>query len=338
MNFWFRKYIFIFLFSFVASLSITPIIKIIAIRLGIMDRPNERKIHTHPIPLWGGLAIYAAYSLAILINLYYSAPLKIIASAGFIVLLLGAIDDVKNIPATIKFIVLVILTIWLSFYNIIVRFSGWYPVDLLVTILWVVGVTSAFNSIDNMDGLAAGIAFIAASLFAIVASTSNQWWFGVLSCALAGATLGFLKYNFKPAKIFLGNGGSMFLGFTLAAIAVMGEWSNNRLIAFTIPILILAIPIFDIIYVVIRRQAEGITKSLKEILNYSGKDHLSHRLEALGLSRKRVVVLLYFLSICLGLGAIMLRAETYADVFLLFMQMGFIIASIVILLNIRMVR
>ena len=338
MTYWITKYIFIFFLSLILSLLFTPIIRLIAKRLGVLDRPSERKIHTHSIPLWGGAAIYFAYVLAIILNLQYSNPLNVIFGGGLIVLLLGVIDDVRSIPATIKFLALVILTIWLSFYKIIVQFSGFYPLDLFVTILWIVGVTSAFNSIDNMDGLATGVAFIAAGMFAIVASTSTQWWFGVLSCSIAGATLGFLRYNFKPAKIFLGNGGSMFLGFTLAAVAVMGKWSSNRLIAFSIPMLILAIPVFDIVYVVVRRQAEGTTKSLREILIYSGKDHLSHRLEGLGLTQKRVVVLLYFLSISLGLGAVMLRTETYADVFLLFLQMGCIVSAIVILLNIRMLK
>jgi UDP-GlcNAc:undecaprenyl-phosphate GlcNAc-1-phosphate transferase len=187
-----------------------------------------------------------------------------------------------------------------------------------------------------MDGLATGIASIVSLMFFIVAFSSGQWWFGLLSCALLGATLGFLPFNVHPAKIFIGNGGSLFLGFTLGTIAVMGEWSESRFIALTIPLLILAIPIFDILYVVILRYRQGLTPTLPEIINYCGKDHLSHRLLRLGFRQRGVVILLYILSLCLGLGAIMLKVEMNAyDAAILIVQAAMIILIVGALLNIK---
>jgi UDP-GlcNAc:undecaprenyl-phosphate GlcNAc-1-phosphate transferase len=318
------------------SLLFTPLVRRVALRFGVLDQPNERKIHTHPIPLWGGLAICLAYALSLFLTFYYTNPLKSIVFGGLIVLALGLIDDVKPISGMIKFIILMLLTVWMSHYGIIIRLSGIFVIDLIVTIFWIVGITSAFNAIDNMDGLACGIASIVSLMFFIVAFSSGQWWFGLLSCALLGATLGFLPFNFHPAKIFIGNGGSLFLGFTLGTIAVMGEWSQNRFIAFTIPLLILAIPIFDILYVVILRYRQGLTSTLPEIINYCGKDHLSHRLLHLGFKQRGVVILLYILSLCLGLGAIMLKVEMNAyDAAILIVQAAMIILIMGALLNIK---
>lgn len=337
MLIWIKKYILVFLLSLGVCWILTPLIKRLAILFGAIDCPNERKIHDHPIPLWGALAIYIAYLLSLFLIAFQDAShLKSIIFGGLPVLLLGIIDDVKPVPATIKLFLLVSLSLWLTKYGIIIHLSGIYLIDAAATILWIVGVTSAFNSIDNMDGLATGIAGIVAFMFFIVAITSAQWSFGLLSCALAGALLGFLRFNFHPAKIFLGNGGSMFLGFSLGAIAIMGTWSKNIFIAFTIPVLILAIPIFDILYVIILRYKQGLTPSLKDIISYCGKDHLSHRLLGLGLKQRQVVILLYLLSLCLGLGAIMLKVEVNEyDAAILAIQALLIILIIGVLLNIK---
>lgn len=336
LMFWVKRYLFVFLVSLFTSLTVTPLLKRLVLRLGILDQPSERKIHTQPMPLWGGLAVYLAYAFSLFLTFYYTNPLKTIVFGGFVVLLLGLIDDVRPVPATLKLVVLMGFTFLLSKHGIVIQLSGVYIIDIIVTILWIVGITSAFNSIDNMDGLATGIAGIVSLMFFIVALTSCQWWFGILSCALLGATLGFLPFNFHPAKIFLGNGGSLFLGFSLGTIAVMGEWSENRFIAFTIPVLILAIPLFDILYVSILRYRQGLTLSLREIINYCGKDHLSHRLEGLGFKQKRVVILLYILSLCLGLGAIMLKVEVNEyDAAILIIQALLIILIMAVLLNIK---
>lgn len=333
---WNSRYLFVFLVSLSASLIVTPIVRKIALRFGILDLPNERKIHTQSIPLWGGLAVYLCYAFSLFLTFYYTNPLKSIVFGGLIVLLLGLIDDVKPVPATIKLLVLIVLTFWLARYGIIIQLSRVKIINIMVTVLWIVGITAAFNSIDNMDGLASGIAGIVALMFFIVAFTSHQWWFGLLSCAILGAISGFLPFNFHSAKIFLGNGGSMFLGFTLGTIAVMGNWSENQFIAFTIPILILAIPLFDILYVIILRYKQGLTPSLKDIINYCGKDHLSHRLLGLGLKQRQVVVLLYLLSLCLGLGAIMLKVEINEyDAAILITQAFLIILIMGELLNIK---
>ena len=202
--------------------------------------------------------------------------------------------------------------------------------------LWIVGITSAFNAIDNMDGLASGISGIISLMFIIVAIASAQWAFGLLACSLCAASIGFLYFNFHPARIFLGNGGSLFLGFTLGIIAVLGSWSTNRVIAFTIPLLIMAMPIFDILYVIILRYRQGLTPNIREIINYCGKDHLSHRLLGLGFRQGRVVLLLYVLSLCLGLGAVLLKVELAEHkAFILIVQALMIVLIMGILLNIK---
>jgi UDP-GlcNAc:undecaprenyl-phosphate GlcNAc-1-phosphate transferase len=334
---WIEKNIWVFVVALLSSLIFTVIVRRIALRFGVLDHPNERKIHTEPIPLWGGLAIFAAYIFSLFLVAFSNAiHLKAIIFGSLPVLILGVIDDIRPVPATLKLFLLISLTLWLSSYGIIVRLSGIYIIDSLVTILWIVGITSAFNSIDNMDGLACGISGIIALMFFIVAITSAQWEFGILSCALLGAALGFLPFNFHPAKIFLGNGGSLFLGFNLGTVAIMGGWSQNRFIAFTIPVLIMAMPIFDILYVIILRYRQGLTPSLQEIINYCGRDHLSHRLQGLGFKQRGVVILLYILSLCLGLGAIMLKVETNEyDAAILVTQALMIILIIGVLLNIK---
>lgn len=335
--YWAVKYFFVFIGSLFLGLVFTFLVKKLALRIGILDQPSERKIHQRPIPLWGGLAVYLAYCIPILAFAFKEAVnMKSLLFGGLPVLLIGLLDDIKPVSGMIKFILLIILTAWLSKYGIIVKISGFYPLNLLVTVLWIVGITSAFNAIDNMDGLACGVSGIIALLFFIVALTSRQWSFGLLSCAIGGAVLGFSPFNFYPAKIFLGNGGSLFLGFTLGTIAIMGVWSSNPVIAYAIPLLIMAIPIFDIVYVVLLRYKEGLTPSIKEIIDYCGKDHLSHRLMALGLGQRQVVVLLYLLSFCLGLGAITLKVElNQYDAAILMVQAFLIILIIGVLLNIK---
>lgn len=330
---WLSKSILVFAIALATSFILCPLMRNIALRINFLDYPDKRKLHTEPIALGGGLAVYFSYALALVLTFYYSTALKVLVVSGLVVFLMGLIDDFKGISAIIKFFILVILSIWLGFHGVIIKFSGVYPIDLMVSVLWIVGVTCAFNAIDNMDGLASGIAFIASAMFFIVATLTNQWWFGIISCAMMGATLGFLPYNYHPAKIFLGNAGSFFIGFTIACVAIMGEWSQNRFVAYTIPVFILAIPIFDIIYVVINRKTRGITKTLKEMLAYSGKDHLSHQFLKIGLTQGRTVLLLYALSFSLGIGAIVLRNENLTDAILLFGQLFFIILVILIFLT-----
>jgi UDP-GlcNAc:undecaprenyl-phosphate GlcNAc-1-phosphate transferase len=196
-----------------------------------------------------------------------------------------------------------------------------------------VGITNAVNFFDGMDGLATGLTAIGSLSFFVVALITGQQYLGFLTIALAGSCLGFLKFNFKPASIFLGDAGSTFLGFTLAGIAVMGNWAkDNPKVALSLPIIILSVFIFDMIYITIARVWDGRVRSFKEWIDYTGKDHLHHRLATLGFNETQTVLLIYLIAACLGISGINLRASEDLRVYLEFIQAFFIFIIIVILM------
>ena len=331
------RWLFLFAFSFLLAFLFTPVLRRIATKLKFLDYPDERKIHSKPMPLLGGLAIYISYVGAVFLNFNFSVELKGIIIGGTIILVIGLIDDIKHISATWRLIsqifassVLVISGVKLSFLpNTWLGNGG----EVLLTIIWIVGITNAVNFFDGMDGLAAGLTAICALSFFTVAQITGQPYLGYLTIALAGSCLGFLKFNFKPASIFLGDAGSTFLGFTLAGIAVMGGWAeNNPKIALTLPILILSILIFDVVYITVARILSGTVRNFKEWMEYTGKDHLHHRLVHLGLSEVQTVLLIYFIAACLGIGGISLRASGDLRIYLGFLQAFFILIIIVILM------
>ncbi len=333
MKIWLIRYAIIFALSFFLSFLFTPLIRFLSLKLGVVDEPNERKLHTRPTPRLGGIGIYLAYFLALICVVKPSDNQLGVLIGGAIVLLIGFIDDLKGIPATVKLVALILVTIVLSSYGVSLNLFENYYINLILTILWIVGVISAINAIDNMDGLAIGLSFIASSSYLAVAIQTEQWQWGILASGLAGASLGFLRYNWTPASIFMGDSGSFFLGFTLASLGVMGGWSTNPVKASIIPILILGVPIFDLIYTVIVRHRNGITKTMRDIITFSGKDHISHRLLDLGLSHKKAVLFIYVISICVSIGAVVLRNARKIDAMLLLGQFILIFIIVVILMN-----
>lgn len=252
------RWLFLLVFSFLLAFLSTKVIGRIATKLKILDHPNERKIHKKPIPLLGGLAIFVAYVGTIVFNFNFSRELKGVVIGGTIILIIGLIDDIKHIPATWKLISQVLASSILILYGVKLSFlpNTWWgnAGEVLLTVIWVVGITNAVNFFDGMDGLATGLTVIGSLSFFIVAEITGQSYLGFLTIALAGSCMGFLKFNFRPASIFLGDAGSTFLGFTLAGIAVMGGWAEkNPKVALSLPILILSVFIFDMIYITIAR-------------------------------------------------------------------------------------
>jgi len=332
---WSSRYFIAFFVALLAALVLTPLVRLLAAKLGFLDYPDKRKKHLFPMPNLGGLAVYIALTLGIFFTFYYSHAMKVILLGGLAMLFLGMVDDKKGIPATVKVSVLLLLAFLLSRFGVMIHFFHSYVPDLLMTLFWILLVTSAINAMDNMDGLASGISAVSAALFFIAALRTGQYLFGIISASLSGAAIGFLPYNFKPAKIFLGNGGSFFLGFVLASIAIMGEWSEYPLISYVIPVLILSVPIFDLSFVVLWRYKKGITSSLKEAVLYSGTDHLSHRLAKLGLTERRVVVILCLLNAGVGIGAVIaLPLESFFEMGLLLFQVFIILSVLAIVINI----
>jgi UDP-GlcNAc:undecaprenyl-phosphate GlcNAc-1-phosphate transferase len=205
--------------------------------------------------------------------------------------------------------------------------------EIILTVIWVVGITNAVNFFDGMDGLAAGLTAICALCFFIVAAITHQAYIGYLTIALAGSSLGFLKFNFKPATIFLGDSGSTFLGFTLAGIAVMGGWAEkNPKVALSLPILILSVFIFDMIYITIARSLDGKVRNLKEWIEYTGKDHLHHRLVNLGFTETETVLFIYLIAACLGISGINLKTTGDLKIYFELLQGLYIFIIVVILM------
>ncbi len=233
------------------------------------------------------------------------------------------------------------MTLILAYFGVRLNIFHNALLDIGLTALWIVGVTSAFNGIDNMDGLASGVSIIVASMFFIIAlqaylvtsTETSLSWFGMLSIGLIGANLGFLIYNFNPAKIFMGDSGSFFLGFTLAALSVMGEWSENRIVSCAIPVLILGVPLFDFAYILIARVYRGETRTLRQVIDHCAPDHLSHRLVWFGFTPRKAVLLIYLISIVLGVTGVLLRnTESMLDTQLALMQGGVIVAIVIVLM------
>lgn len=328
----------IFLISFMCSLALTLAAIKVARILGILDRPAERKIHKEPMPLLGGVAVFLAFSIALFLNFHYSEALKAIVVGALILMLTGLVDDIKGVPAWIRLAVQVACSLMVVNsgvrLNIIPSETHWANIiEATLTVVWIVGITNAINFMDGADGLASGIAAIASMTFFVIAYQTGQMYFAFLTVALAGACMGFLVFNFNPAKIFLGDAGSGFLGFSLASLAVMGEWSGKSpIVALIIPLLILAIPIFDIAYISISRIMQKKVTNFTEWIEYVGKDHLHHRLAALGFNQKQTVVFIYLLSMIFSAGALILKGATTAQSLIVVSQGVLILVAVTVLM------
>ncbi|MFO7975509.1 MAG: MraY family glycosyltransferase, partial [Candidatus Hydrogenedentota bacterium] len=306
----------------------------------VMDDVTEGKLHERPVPRGGGIAIFIAFAVAVLLPNYRDHPMKGVMLGAFICMMVGVADDIRGVPAVIKLLTLVLVTMVMSYFGVRVTLTGYAAVDLAITLVWIVGVTSAFNGLDNMDGLASGTAAIVSLMFLIIAvmnffsagTEHSLTWFGLLAAGLFGANLGFLIFNFRPAHLFMGDAGSFFLGFTLAALGVMGQWNDNRLIAAVIPVLILGVPIADFAYVLVTRIVRGETRTLRSVIAHCGLDHLSHRLIWIGFSQRKSVLFIYLVCVALGITGILLRsATTFTDTVFALLQ-GVAILTIVAVL------
>jgi UDP-GlcNAc:undecaprenyl-phosphate GlcNAc-1-phosphate transferase len=273
-----------------------------------MDVPHSYKIHKDPIPFLGGITIYIAFSIAIFSILRFESfqankPLFGILMGGVLIAIVGCIDDFRSGSAITKLFVLALVTYILYTFGIRISIFGQDILDLGLTLLWIVGVTSAMNSLDNMDGASTGITSIAAFFTFLIAwySIPPQRGVSFFAISLLGACCGFLRYNFKPATIFLGDNGSLMLGFLLASLMVLAGWSKDDPVkALIVPCTILAVPLYDITLSTILRYKNRVVNSLREAIVYCGKDHIAHRLVALGFSERGSVLVLYLCSTISG--------------------------------------
>jgi UDP-GlcNAc:undecaprenyl-phosphate GlcNAc-1-phosphate transferase len=330
----------VFLTAFVISHLSVPAVRGFARRTGIYDFPAQRKVHAHPTPLLGGVAIFASFTLTLLANGILSPPVKAVLIAGSIIFIAGVLDDVWGLSAGVKFLCQIAAALVLPVSGIHIDIlpgaAVWQAAETVLTVLWIVGITNAFNFMDGMDGLAGGIAAIACFFFGLIGMWSGQEAFLLISMALLGGALGFLPYNFrqmKSATIFLGDTGSTFTGFMLASLAVMGEWAEgDPLRAISVPLLVLGVLILDMAYTTIARILLGKVKSFTEWIEYTGKDHLHHRLHAMGLSQKESVFFIYVLTVILGVGAVVVRRTGSTEVFLEIFQAVGVFSMVAILM------
>lgn len=316
-------YVAAFFVSLSLSLVLTPLALRLAVSREIFDNPGAHKIQESPIPYLGGLAIVAAFALAVLLATFLNPPVtgtdELVAILGFALLLslLGLIDDLRGLNPLPKFAAQVAAGIALWSLGVGVLLFPSDVLNALFTVLWIVGVTNAFNLLDNMDGLSAGIATIAAGFFFLIAVLNGQILVAALSIALAGCALGFLRHNFHPARIYMGDAGSLFLGFLLAVIGIKLEFEGPTQITFLVPILVLGVPILDTALVTTTRLIHH-----RNPLS-GGRDHTSHRLVFVGIPVRAAVSLIYAASIALGwLAVVMSRIDRFTG----FILMGLVVA------------
>ena len=309
-----------YLLAFVIALGVALVIMPLVIRLaavtGAMDAPNARKVHKRPIPRIGGIGIYLAFMASVFVvcqmtDVSAEALSELIGLivSGSIIVLIGIVDDYKDIPAKVKLLgqivaaAVLVLVFDVRIDFITDPFGDYFYLEFLAipaTIFWLVGLTNTVNLIDGLDGLAAGVSTIASITICLVAVQAGVLFVATMTAALAGAALGFLYYNFNPARIFMGDTGSQFLGFMLAGVSVIGAVKSAATIALIVPILALGLPILDTTFAIVRRYRGGVP------IFRPDKGHLHHRLLDLGFTQRQAVLLMYVISALLGVAAVAL--------------------------------
>lgn len=302
----------IFTAGLAVSLTVTPLVRALAIRVGVVDQPGARRVHRSPIPLLGGAAVWAGFALPVLVFCDLRPPVVGLLAGGFVVLLVGLIDDVISLRPWQKLLGQILSAVILAALGGRIEFltnpfGGMIYLSHLgvpLTILWVVALTNIVNFVDGIDGLAAGISAITCLTVFAVAILNNQPYVAPLALILAGSAIGFLKYNLHPASIFMGDAGAMFLGYTIAGISVIGAVKGATTLALAIPAAALALPILDTALVIVGRISQG------SPFYAADNRHLHHCLLNMGLDQRQAAAYMYRISIALALGALVLsRSE-----------------------------
>jgi len=323
-----KTYIFIYLLSLLLSLLLTPIVIAVAVKLALYDRTDPRKVHSGHIARIGGAAIFISMMLTVITAYlmsnsigksfrHISVKFFAMLAAGAFVFAVGLIDDIKPLKTWIKFLAQLIAAGFVCAFGIriqIIRVPELFSINFGLlswpfTILWIVGVTNAVNFIDGLDGLAAGIGAIACATIAALSIYFGQSILCVIMLALAGALTGFLFFNFNPARIFMGDCGSLFLGFIIASATVMCTAKSQALVGFALPLLALGIPIFDTLFIMVNRFGQ------RKAVFMPDTEHFHHRLLRLGLKQRQVAVLAYIITLlATGAGVFLMAARSVKSV------------------------
>ena len=313
-------YIKVFLIGLIITYISTPLIRRIAIKFEAVDEPDKRRVNKRPVPNLGGIAIYLGFTAAVLFGSEPAADRTGIIMGGSLIMLIGVIDDIYELRPSVKLFGQLLAAIVLVFSGVSIEFiSNPFSDSMIylgifaipVTILWIVGVTNTVNLIDGLDGLAAGVSIIAAVTLFVVSLQEGQFITAILTAALAGSALGFLRFNFYPARIFMGDGGAMMIGYILASVSIIGALKSAAAMTLFVPVLALGIPIFDTAFAIIRRVY------YKKPIARADHGHLHHRLLALGWNHKQSVLIVYIMSIVLGIVAIVVNGLNFQNGMLL---------------------
>ena len=300
----------------VVALIATPVVRSLAFQIGAVDVPRDsRRMHDPPIPRMGGLAIFFGFILSVLLFLPLTTQLRGMLLGAVVIVILGIFDDIYALSAKLKFAVQIGAALiavlmgnqidYLSNPNIFSSDPYWHlgVLSIPISVLWIVAITNAVNLIDGLDGLACGVSTISSMTMLVIALTVAEAQVAILMAALAGACIGFLPYNLNPAKIFMGDTGSTFLGFVLATVSIQGLFKSYAIISFAVPFLVLGLPIFDTCFAILRRLARGQSPMAPD------RGHIHHRLIDMGFTQKQAVAVLYVISAILGLSAVVLTTN-----------------------------
>lgn len=302
--------------AMVVSFIMCPLVKSFAYKIGAIDVPKDsRRMHKKPVPRLGGLAIFLGFMVSILLFAHIDHQMKGILLGAVIIVVLGVVDDMTPLRAKFKFLVQILAALVAVHHGVVILllsnpnvFSdeaywslGWLSVP--VTLVWIVGVTNAVNLIDGLDGLASGVSTISALTMLVIAILVSEQQVAVVMAALAGACLGFMPYNKNPAKMFMGDTGSTFLGYILATYSIQGLFKYYAIVSFAVPFLVLGLPIFDTAFAIVRRVAHGQSPMTPD------RGHIHHRMMDMGLNQKQTVAALYVVSSLLGLSAVVLTTS-----------------------------
>ena len=325
--------------AFVVSFLMCPMVKSFAYKIGAIDVPKDnRRMHKKPVPRLGGLAIFLGFMVSMLLFVKVDHQMQGILLGASIIVVLGVVDDMSPLRAYFKFCVQIFAALVAVFHGVVVQtlsnpnvFAdspywdlGWLAIP--ITVLWIVGITNAVNLIDGLDGLACGVSTISAISMLVIALLVSESDVALVMASLVGACLGFLPFNRNPAKMFMGDTGSTFLGYILATISIQGLFKYYAIVSFAVPFLILGLPMFDTLFAIIRRLAHGQNPMAPD------RGHIHHRLIDMGLNQKQAVAALYVISSILGLSAVVLTSSgaIKAMLFLMALAVAAFLASRVI--------
>ena len=307
-----------FVLATLVAAAATPLAIIVAPKIGAMDVPKDaRRVHNKPMPRFGGIAMYLGIMISLAVFAMQDPGVPAAMVGCTLIYILGLIDDLKNLKPLVKFagqtaaaIVVFIMGLRINFITNIFgdgNMQFGIVACFIATVLWLVAITNSINLIDGLDGLAAGIALISALCIGYVSYIHGQYIPTIGMMTVAGAALGFLFFNFHPAKIFMGDGGSQLLGFAIAAFSIMGAVKSTTLVVVVIPVIVLGLPIFDTLMAIVRRTARG------QSIGTADKEHMHHKIMKAGFGQRRAVLLMYGVSGIMGIVAILYSRGLYVE-------------------------